>query len=64
MDIRVSVLTARFQQYDAGARVFGQPIGQYTAGRARTDDHIISLHDEDLPTVPYSGIAAVTVTSK
>ena len=31
MDIRVAIIAAGFQQQNAHAFVFGQPIGQYTA---------------------------------
>jgi hypothetical protein len=44
MDQRVPVAPAGFDQKNARRAVLAQPVGEDTAGRAGTDDDIVSLY--------------------
>ncbi|MBS0525474.1 MAG: nuclear transport factor 2 family protein [Proteobacteria bacterium] len=50
------VARSRFEHADCRLAVFGQPVGQHAAGRARTDDHVVErFHCHGLAIGPANG---------
>ena len=49
VDQRIPITPASLQQHDARARIFGEPVGQNAARRARADDDVVRLHGRSLP---------------